>query len=298
MGSPAAIWDLYRTFLAVAQEGSFTGAARRLQITQPTVGRQINSLEAMLGTGLFTRSPRGLKPTEAGLDLVPHAEAMASAAAAALRGSSADVDSISGAVRLAAGDLVGVEVLPQILAEFCHAHPQIELELALSNRNEDLLRGEADVAVRMMRPVQKALLARRVGVAQLGLFAHTRYVEKFGLPQHPSELARHRAIGPDRDFHALRTGGPVGSNMRREDFRFRTDNVAAQLAAMRAGIGIAACHKKLAQRDSSLVPVLPEMIAFEREIWVAMHEDARRVRRIRLLFDAVAAGLAAYASSD
>ena len=112
MGSPTAIWDLYRTFLAVAQEGSFTGAARRLQMTQPTVGRQIKSLESMLAASLFIRSSRGLTPTEAGLDLVPHAEAMAAAAAAALRQSSADAASASGTVRLAAGELVGVEVLP------------------------------------------------------------------------------------------------------------------------------------------------------------------------------------------
>ena len=298
MGSPTAIWDLYRTFLAVAQEGSFTGAARRLQMTQPTVGRQINSLESMLAASLFIRSSRGLTPTEAGLDLVPLAEAMASAAAAALRQSSADAASASGTVRLAAGELVGVEVLPPLLADFCRTHPKIDLELVLSNRNEDLLRGVADVAVRMIRPVQKALLARRVGTAKMGLFAHRRYVESFGLPKHPSDLVHHRAIGPDRDFHALSTGGPPGSNMRRENFRFRTDNVAAQLAALRAGVGIGACHLKLAERDPDLVPVMSEMFAFEREIWLVMHEDSKRVRRIRLLFDALAGGLAAYAGSD
>ena len=293
----APVWDLYRSFLAVANTGSFTAAARRLETTQPTVGRQIAALEAQLGAALFTRSPRGLVLTSAGQDLVAQAEAMAAAAAAAQRSSSAAAEGESGTVRLAAGDLVGIEVLPPILAEFCQTHPSIEFELVLSSRNEDLLRGNADLAVRLARPTQQSLLARRLGSVRVGLFAHRRYVERFGLPRTPAELPQHRAIGFDRDFHVMQTSGPAAAAMRRENFGFRTDSVAAQLAALRAGVGIAGCQLPIARRDPDLIPVLESHILFDREVWLVMHEDLRRLRRVRLLYDALEDGLCKYLQS-
>lgn len=286
-------WDLYRTFLAVAEEGSFTRAAQRLATTQPTVGRQIAALEASLDTKLFTRSTRGLELTDAGRDLKPHVEAMEQAAAAARRDCISETGSNAGVVRLAAGDLVGVEVLPPILADFCGDHPEIEVELVLSNRNEDLLRRGADVAIRMARPTQKALVARRIGTVGIGLFAHRRYVERFGVPTSLNDIGRHRIIGFDQDFHVLMTN-PGGPLLRREDFNFRTDNIAAQLAALRAGIGIGALQTPIAQRDPDLAPVLADAMRFEREIWLVMHEDQARIRRIRLLFDALTKGLSDY----
>jgi DNA-binding transcriptional LysR family regulator len=194
-------WSLYRTFLAVVRAGNFTSAARALGSTQPTVGRQIETLERILGAKLFARSPRGPLPTSAALRLVPHAELMATAAAALGRASSGEVEEDIGIIRLTAGELVGVEILPPILAEFALAHPQIELELSLSNRNEDLLQRDADIAIRMMKPTQKALIARRIGSVALGLYAHRRYVEARGLPTTPTELERHRLIGFDREMH-------------------------------------------------------------------------------------------------
>ncbi len=293
----APVWDLYRSFLAVAETGSFTAAARRLKTTQPTVGRQIAALEAQLGAALFTRSPRGLVLTSTGQEVVASAETMAAAAAAAERGSSAAAEGESGAVRLAAGDLGGVEVLPPILADFSQAHPRIEVELVLSAHNEDLLRGHADLAVRLARPTQRSLLARRLGSVRVGLFAHRRYVERFGLPLTLADLRLHRAIGFDRDFHVMRTSGPVAAAMRREDFGFRTDSVAAQLAALRAGIGITACQLPIARRDPDLIPVLENEMSFDREVWLVMHEDLRRLRRVRLLFEALDDGLSKYLRS-
>ena len=168
-------WDHYRTFLAVVVTGSLSGAARSLGLTQPTVGaRHIETLEAALGTPLFTRSPGGLRPTEAALALRPHAEAMAHAAEALVRTASGEADAARGVIRLTASDVVGAEVLPPILTDFREDHPRIAVELVLSNRSEDLLRGEADIAVRMVRPTQEALLAWRIGQVRLGLFAHRR----------------------------------------------------------------------------------------------------------------------------
>lgn len=290
-------WTLYRTFLAVIREGNFTLAALALGATQPTVGRQIEALETLLGAKLFTRSPRGLLPTTEAMQLVPHAEQMAAAAAALIRASSGDLEADVGVVRLTTGEYAGVEILPPMLAEFTSAHPRIELELSLSNRNEDILQRDADIAVRMLRPTQKALIARRVGSVAVGLYAHRSYVETRGLPSSPAEITHHRLIGFDRDLHVLRTTGDRAAQFRREDFGLRTDNVAAQIAALRAGMGIAACHVAIAQREPNLVPVLADAFNFEREIWLVMHPDLKDVHRIRLLFDHLASRLTAYAKS-
>ncbi|HEY1385306.1 MAG TPA: LysR family transcriptional regulator [Dongiaceae bacterium] len=291
-------WDLYRTFLAVYRDGSLSVAARKLGLTQPTAGRQIAALESRLGSSLFTRSPRGLMPTEAARALAPHAEAMAVAAAALRRASSGEADATRGAVRVTAGQMVGRDVLPRILADFALRYPQVELELALSDHNLDLLRREADIAVRMMRPTQKALVARRIGEFSIGLFAHRRYVEAFGLPNSSDDFARHRLIGFDRDAHAVHSAGGSARHLRREQFGFRSDDATVQLAALRAGAGVGACYVSMARRDPDLVPVLERAFTFKREMWLAMHEDAKTTRRVRLLFDHLAEGLKAYLKDD
>src|SRR5690242_19894242 len=163
-------WNLYRTFLEVVHTGSFSAAARRLGLAQPTAGRQIEALETTLGTRLFHRSRRGLTPTHAALAIVPHAQAMAAASAAAHRISSAERQEEQGVVRITASELVSNEVLPPILADFCLRYPKIQLEVAPSNYNEDVLRRDSDIAVRMTRPAQGALVARRIGTVSVGLF--------------------------------------------------------------------------------------------------------------------------------
>jgi DNA-binding transcriptional LysR family regulator len=278
-------WALYRSFLEVMRDGSLSGAARRLATTQPTIGRHIATLESDLNLSLFTRSQRGLHPTEAALDLLPHAEAMAAAADALGRAASGDAAADHGAVRVTASDIVGCEVLPPILAGFRRRHPAVTLELFLTNRNQDLLRRDADIAVRMVRPKQKALLARRIGDVTLGLYAHESYIAAFGAPTSIAELAAHCVIGFDQDDRSFRSVGPDAAAFTREQFGFRCDNDLAQLAALRAGVGIGGCQTKIAARMPELVRILPDSIEFKLEMWLAMHEDLKATRRVRLLFD-------------
>jgi DNA-binding transcriptional LysR family regulator len=280
------------------RDGSLSAAGRRLGLTQPTAGRHVEALESSLGASLFTRSPRGLVPTAAARELIPHAEAMAAAAAALSRAASGEARGEAGTVRLTASEIVGHEVLPPILAGFCARHPRIVLELVLSNHNEDLLRRDADVAVRMARPTQKALVARRIGTVKLGLYAHRSYANQFGLPKTPEELPGYRWIGFDRDAQAFRPVGGAAVQLRREQFNFRCDSGPTQIAALRAGIGIAGCHVNIARRDPNLIPVLETAFKFNIEMWLAMHEDARATRRIRLLFDHLARGLNAYVRGE
>ena len=288
MTETAPSWDLYRTFLDVVRDGSLSAAARRLGLTQPTVGRHIAALERSIGAALFTRSQRGLLPTRAAIELVPHAEAMAAAEAAFRRAASGEASVVGGSVRVTASEIMGCEVLPPILARFCAAHPAIEVELAVSNRVQDLLRRDADIAVRTGRPTQTALIARKIGTVRIGLFAHRSYIKARGSPKDVTDLAHHRLIGFDRDSTSFSAIGDTGMGVTRDTFGFRTDSDPAQLAALRAGIGIAGCQSQIAARDSRLVPILPDEISFRMQIWLAMHEDLRATQRVRLMFDHLA----------
>lgn len=287
-------WDLYRSFLEVVRQRSLSAAARALGLTQPTLGRHVAALEQALGSALFTRSPHGLRPTPAALDLLPHAEAMEAAAAALRRAASGEAEAAHGTVRLTASEIMSAEVLPPILAGFRAAHPGIALELHVSNQMQDLLRRDADIAVRHARPAQDALLARQIGTVRLGLFAHRRYLERHGAPVTLGEARGHTLLGFDRDLSGARGARMAEFGLQREDFAWRCDNDLASLAALRAGIGIGAHQLPLAAREPGLVAVLPGAVMMAMEIWLAMHEDLRHSRRVRLLFDALAEGLRAY----
>ena len=293
--SKAPDWDLWRSFLAVMQAGSLSGAARLLAIAQPTVGRHIESLEAALGGGpLFTRSPGGLTPTRAASALEPHARAMAAAAETLMRTASGEAEAVRGTVRLTASEIVAAEILPAILTDFREAWPQVDIELVASNRIEDVLRRDVDIAVRMARPTQDALFARRVGAVELIFHAHRAYLQKHGEPRTLDELRGHTLIGYDRirpiSAATLQLDFEVTSDL----FALRTDSEITQLAFLRAGYGIGPVQRRIAERDPNLVPVLDGKFAFALEAWVVMHEDLKADRRMRLLFDHLGDGLKAW----
>ncbi len=287
-------WDHCRSFLAVLAEGSLSAAARRLQLTQPTLGRHIAELEQTLGVVLFTRSQAGLDPTEAALALQPHAEAMAAAAEALVRTASGEAADDRGTVRITASEIIGTEVLPPMLARLARLHPRIAIELVVSNQNDNLLRRQSDIAIRMATPAQDALLQRRIGTIAIGLHARRDYLAEHGTPTSLAELLGHRLIGFDTETQAVQALQRLGMLPDRAAFSLRTDSDQAQLQMIRAGFGIGACQVPLARRDPELVRLLPEAFDFPLECWLAMHEDLKTVLRMRLVFDHLAAELSSY----
>jgi DNA-binding transcriptional LysR family regulator len=287
-------WELYRSFLSVLDEGSLSGAARALGVAQPTVGRHVAALEKSLGLALFTRSQIGLMPTEGALSLRSYAEAMQSTAAALERAAASQGTGVRGTVRVTASDVIGVEVLPPIVASLRDEHPDLVVELVLTDRMQDLLRREADIAVRMARPRQELLVARRVGQIELGLHAHQRYLSRHGTPNTMADLANHSLIGFDQTTAFIRTAGKALSGWRREAFAMRTDNNLAQLALIRSGAGIGVCQAAIARRDDSIVRLFPRHFSLQMETWITMHEDLRNSPRCRVAFDALVKGLQQY----
>jgi DNA-binding transcriptional LysR family regulator len=289
-------WELYRSFLAVVREQSLSGAGRALGLTQPTIGRHVGELEEALGVALFTRSPTGLRPTAAAAALVPFAESMESAADALVRAATGEAHEERGAVRITASEMVGGEVLPAILTSFREEHPQIDVELILSNRTQDLLRREADIAVRTVKPTQAALLTRKIGVLRITAHAHPSYLRAHGAPRTLEELSAHPLIGFDKVPSMSRLPeAPIA--VTREIFAFRCDNDLGQYAALKAGFGIGFCQTAIGRRDG-LLPVLRDVIGFELGLWLVMHKDLKASRRVRLLFDHLARALAAYVASQ
>lgn len=286
-------WDLFRSFLAVLREGSLSGAARSLGMTQPSLGRHVRELEQALGVPLFSRASTGLLPTDAAIELRPHAEAMASAAASVQRAASGARDTLQGVVRITASEVMGVEVLPALLTGFRRTHPGIVIELSTTNRNEDLLRRDADVAVRHAAPGQDALVARHVCDIPIGLHAHADYLATAGRPRSVADVVDHALVGYDEEKPFMRAMRPAGFPYVREHFALRTDNSLAELAAIRAGFGIGFCQVPLARR-SGLVRLFPKTLEIPLGVWVAVHEDQRTSRRVRAVFDHLAEGLAAY----
>lgn len=284
-------WELYRSFLAVLDAGSLSGAARMLGVAQPTLGRHVAALERALGVALFTRSQTGLMPTEAALSLRTYAESMRSMAAALERAASSQGEGVRGSVRVTASEVIGVEVLPPIITRLREHYPALEVELLLTDRVQDIVRREADIAVRMLRPRQELLVARRIGQIELGLYAHKRYLAQRGIPGTVAELASHALIGFDRATAFIRSAGKALSGWRRDDFALRTDNNLAQLALIRAGAGIGVCQVPLARRDESLVRIMARQFSVPMETWITMHQDLRSSPRCRVTFDALVAGL-------
>ena len=291
-------WETYRSFLAVMTEGSLSAAARKLGLTQPTLGRHIDELEEALGQSLFTRSQAGLIATQAARELLPHAHAMASAADSLIRTASGTEREERGTVRVTASVFIGSEVMPAILTRFREKHPAIAVELVLSDLAQDLLRREADIAVRMVQPKQDALIARKIGSITIGLFGHRDYLARSGTPQTLEDVADHAIIGFDKETAFERGLKEVGLPLAREMFSLRVDSDPARINALRAGYGLGLCQIGVARRDPDLVHLLPKAIKIDLPLWLCMHKDLKDTRRVRLLFDHLVEGLTAYAATS
>jgi len=290
-------WELYRSFLGILRAGSLSGAARLLGLTQPTVGRHLDALEQGIGMVLFVRSQHGLSPTREAEALRPYAEAMESASAALLRVMSSQQGVVRGTVRITASEVVSVEVLPPILARLRETHAELTIELVATDRMEDLLQRDADIAVRMARPSQSALVARRVGGVELGCYAHRRYLERRGVPQTLDELAGHDMIGFDRETAFTRAVLNDLPFLAQARFALRCDNDLANLAALRAGFGIGICQVGLARGNADLIRLFPQQVRYMLDTWIAMHEDLRQNAVCKAAFGALVDGMAQYIES-
>ena len=288
-------WDLVRSFLAVVDAGSLSAAARALSSTQPTLGRRIEALEAQLGATLFERTGRGLAPTPEALRIAGHARRMRDGADGLARAATGSTPDARAFVRVAAARQIAIHVLPELVAGLPDGVPEIDVGIVASDDVSNLLRREADVAIRHVRPEQTSLVARKVGEMRVRAFASAEYLERRGTPRSAAELLRRPLVGGDRDREFAvgieRAATALGVDPADVRVAVRSDDRPVQLAAVAAGLGIGFALEPVIERHPGLValdvatglPTLP--------VWLAVHREIRTVPAIRRVYDVLGAAL-------
>ncbi|MBH9554188.1 LysR family transcriptional regulator [Inhella gelatinilytica] len=282
---PRFDWSLIPSFLAVLETGSMMGAARALQCPQPTVSRRIGQLEGQLGVALFERTGRGVRPTAAALALAESAHQMALGAdqlAQLLARRSVDT---RGTVRISASHVVASGWLPRVLCALHEAEPSLQIELVATNEVSNLLRREADIALRLLRPQQQGLIAKKLGDVRLLACAHRRYLARTSTPQDAADLLQHSLVGYDQNDAIVRGFAATGHAVSRENFAFRTDDHVAYAQLVRAGVGIGFLPDFLIRDDPDLVALLPELPTPTLPLWLVVHREIRGTPAVRRVFD-------------
>lgn len=284
-------WSLIQSFLAVADCGSLSAAARQLDRSQPTLGRHIQSLEASLNQQLFERHPRGLRLSQAGTALLPMAREMQAQMYRLSLQAAGQSEELAGTVRITASVFASHYLLPPILADIRQAEPGIELELVPTDESENLLYRAADIALRMYRPSQLDVITQHIADLPLGIFAANTYLARRGTPRSAAELWQHDLVGYDNNALILNTMRAMGWQVDRSTFAMRCDNQATYWQLVRAGCGIGFCQSDVARADSTVaeldlgveIPPLP--------VWLTTHSAMRETPRIRRVWSLLAKGL-------
>lgn len=290
-------WTLAQTFLAVAEHGSHSAAARALGLTQPTVGRHIKALEDQLAITLFRREPKGMALTQAGAALVEPATAMRRAAGAFEVAAAGRSENLGGTVRLTASIYMSHHVLPPIIAEAREAYPEIAIELVATDATENLLFREADIAIRMFEPTQLDTITRHLGDIKLGLYAAKSYLDRHGRPATQDDLKAHAFVGYDRNDAILRGFRDAGFPVDRDYFRTRCDHQTTYWELVRAGCGLGFAQRRTAEADPGIEEIRIDMPVPDLPLWLTTHEAMRATPRIRRIWDLLADRLSAYATA-
>jgi DNA-binding transcriptional LysR family regulator len=280
-------WDDLRIFVAVAETGSLSAAARRLKLSQPTVGRRVQALETSLATRLFDRLPGGYALTAAGAALLPMAGDMATAADAIERQRPALEGSLGGSVRIAAGGWMS-RFLSYHAAELTEGLPGVSLEIFNAYQFANLARREADLALRNRRPEDGRLAVRRLPHPSYAIYGHRDYVR--ASPKARTE-ARYRAcrwIGFDETNAHLPTARWLAARQAGEP-SLRCTQAVNILDGVKGGFGLGVIPCFVGDREPDLVRVSSPIVDERSELWLIIHEDLRRAPRVRAVVDRIVA---------
>jgi DNA-binding transcriptional LysR family regulator len=285
-------WSLLNSFLHVADAGSLSAAARGGRISQPTLSRHVEALERQLGVPLFNRTGRGLKLTPAGMEVLSHARTMQEEAAAVATLASRRAVRIEGTVRITTSEVLGTYVLPAILAALVAEHRDLVLDVRATDAVDNLLDGEADIALRVTKPAQNSLVGRNIGQLIIGAYAHEDYLRAHSVPKTREDLSGHKFVGEASGNTIEAALRRLGLSITAEHFVIRTDSQALRWNAVCAGAGIGFiativgdtfAHQKVRRVLPDIAHVLP--------LWIVARRDVRSLKRVRTVFDAIAAAV-------
>jgi DNA-binding transcriptional LysR family regulator len=273
-------WNDLRYLLALRDQGSLSAAARYLRVNQATVGRRLTALQRDVGVPLVERTSQGMRLTPAGEQAVLTARRIEEATATLERQLAGAEPRVAGAVRITAPDTLASQLLAHHLPELRERYPELRLELSASARAVNLSRQEADVAVRLFRPVEPTLAVRRLGMLAFALYASPEYVRQHGRPR-PDSLREHVLLGDDDSVAGTPEKQWLEEVGRGASFALRSNSRYVQLAAARAGAGVALLPCYLADGEQGLVRLCEPDVVPPREAWLVVHQDLQRVPRVR-----------------
>lgn len=285
-------WNHAKAFLITAEEGSLSAAARVLGAAQPTLGRQVSAFEEELGIVLFQRVGRGLTLTEAGLELLDHVRAMGDAANRVSLTALGQSQSIEGIVRISASEVYAAHLLPPIIARLRRDQPRIEIEIVASHSTSDLIRREADIAIRNFRPTEPDLVARKIRDVPAQLYATPEYLNRIGNPKLPFDLRKAEFINitsGDAFMHGLNR---MGLDLTKANFPIMTENYLVMWEYVKRGLGIGVLDAHIGDAEPAVVRVLPDLEPLMFPIWLVAHREISTSLRIRTVFDLLASELA------
>lgn len=278
-------WALLKTFSDVATHGSLSAAARATGTSQPTMSRHISTLEQQLGSRLFDRGIDGVVLTIAGARLMQHVDEMANAAARLSMAVDGEAETLSGSVRITASEIVATYVMPKILTALRIAEPHISLEMVASDKTENLLRREADIAIRMYRPEQLDVISRKIGDLELGMFASRSYIERRGMPESLEDVLSHDVIGYDRSTMIIDGFKRAGVEVDCDFFAFRSDNQVVCWEMVCAGFGLGFNQVQLGEANPDIVRIEAAGNVGSLPVWLTVHSELHTSPRVRRVFD-------------
>ncbi len=284
-------WNRARAFLVTAEEGSLSAAARALDMTQPTVGRQISALEKELGVSLFERTNSGLVLTQSGTDLMAQVKVMGNAASTLSLLASGHAETLEGSVCISATEIISAFILPPIIEKLRNQWPKIEIEIIASNDTSDLSRREADIAIRNYRPKQQELIAKRIQKVKGHLYASKSYVQNLEHRKSPQDLKESVFLGIDRSNSIISYLKKFGFDLSSNNFPIIVANHLVQWEMVKYGAGIGFMMESIGDAEPLVERVLPSFPAFEKETWLVSHRELKTSRKLRVIFDYLACEL-------
>lgn len=281
-------WYLLPSFLALLDHQTLVNAAKHLGLSQPTLGRHLLELEEQLGMVLFERTGRGLVPTPQAQQLALYVREMDNQASALFRLAHSKKKSLKGRVRITASQTVACMLLPAILGRMQTALPEIDVDLVSSNSVSNLLRREADIALRMVRPNQDSLITKKIAQVQIVACVHVNYIQRHGQPLTMSDLMKHRMIGSDTYGEIETQAKALGIDPQKLNYSFRSDDYMAQWAAVKAGLGVGFTADYVAATEPEVQLLLPKMKLPVLPIWLTVHREIKNSGPIRAVYDFLA----------
>jgi DNA-binding transcriptional LysR family regulator len=285
-------WNRARAFLVTAEEGSLSAAARALGMAQPTLGRQVDALEAELGVVLFERVGRGFTLTPSGLELLDHVRAMGEAANKVSLSAAGQSQSLEGNISITASEIYAAMLLPPIIGKLRALEPGIHIEIIASTKTSDLRRREADIAIRNFAPTEPDLVAKKIRDVPARLYATPAYLEAIGNPRLPYELRRADFISIDQSGMFLKGLNALGLNLTERNFPIFTENYLVMWELVKQGLGIGILDGEIGDREPLVRRALPDLEPIMFPMWLVTHRELNTSRRVRVVFDLLAEELA------